>query len=354
MNQGDVITIQYPVLFSVMIRHHYFLDKRFIQDVKNPDNSIKVAKGYHLWDNIPPDEQVKILAGYDVRRFFRIEPTPQTRVALAGMGAVFKVHGMGFVVAQGKTVGTPEVLADTDRLLFTIQVIDPGFYQYSSMMMQMEEVRIEKATTPGGRDKLFKKVYWLGNSTAPQFPFLSRPPAVFNATNTYAPEDLVLRSGVLQQARRQISTPAEANDNANWEVLPARNVAPAIVHYLSKEDLTEVEITPDIPADTFAVIEIKAKHPAVPAFDLYGGGNALLSPRFEIRLKNRSTWWRYFDQKTGMPVKVKETATPFALTQLGQEEVIHNGIKLPNRGVAHPVNRDPADAGKRLLSDIYL
>jgi hypothetical protein len=354
MNPGDVITIKYPVLFSIMIRHHYFLDKRFIQDVKNPDNSIKVAKGYQLWDNIHADEQVKILAKYDVRRFFQIEPTLGTQATLAGIGAIFKVHGMGFVIATRKTALDPVVLADTEQLLFILRVTDPGFYQYSSMLNKIEEVRIEKAATLGDRDKLFKKVYWLSNSSALQFPFLSNPASVFNAGNTYQPEDLALRSGTLQQARRLISTSAEANDDANWEMLPARNVAPTLVHYLSKEDLVEVEITPDIPVDTFAVIEIKAKNPTVPAFDLYGGGNALLSPRFEIRLKNRSTWWRYFDQKTGTPVKVKETATPFALTHLGQEEVVHNGIKLPNPSVAHPVNRDPADTGKRLLSDIYL
>ena len=84
MSPGDNLHIKFPILFSVKVLHHYFLD---FMDI--------------LFDNLPADRQVRNLAKYDVRKIWEIQPTPQTEHWLKGRSLVFKKNALGVVVLAG-------------------------------------------------------------------------------------------------------------------------------------------------------------------------------------------------------------------------------------------------------------
>ncbi len=337
MMQGDVIQIRYPVLFTVKLLHHYFLDS-------------KTAS----FDELSADVKVKMLAGYDVRSIFNIRPTKETARVLAGNGLSFKPHNMGFTVLtkQHPTSGgggfdPPEKIPADTHLQFLLTVNDPLFYQYSAPFLKQEPSRIEKAATLGEQDKVFLKAWHLSNSVGTSAtslpPQLAKTPK--SAALPQAPfsvESIMSVGGVVKQAKEHAANLTDAH----WQTIFNGR-------FVSGEDLLEMEVTENIPLDTFAVIEIvPGDDIAKPEYRLYKPDNSLASPVFEIRIKNRSTWWRYQNQPQGQP-PIPDTYLP--LTAKTVTKV--NGKDLPNANARTPLNRqlEPDNINtKRLFSDIYL
>jgi hypothetical protein len=74
------------------------------------------------------------------------------------------------------------------------------------------------------------------------------------------------------------------------------------------------------------IIEIIAA-PAAGNYRLLDVGNNFLSPRYELRFKNRSTVWQYYDENEML---VTATPEPRPLIHRGYQKITHDGVDLPN------------------------
>ena len=109
---AEQIVNGYARLFELRILHHYHLDD-----------------GDKVFDMAVAPE--RLLKGYDVRRFFRIQPTADTAQRLAGLRCVFLNTAIGFVVAAPKDKELP-----VDTLFeFVISVTDPAFFNYTALTL---------------------------------------------------------------------------------------------------------------------------------------------------------------------------------------------------------------------------
>ncbi|MBI1227574.1 MAG: hypothetical protein GC192_20240 [Bacteroidetes bacterium] len=365
MQNGDLIISKFPVLFQVKVLHHFFLDV-----------------GSTLFDNLPALDKVKILADFDLRAILQIEPTKSTQQILDGRNLLFKPHGLGFAVlcqADGNGVvdaGKKPIIGE--KLRFGVKIVDPYFRQYTASFLVNQQVRIEKSTDGRSPDRFFKNVFLLKNDVSGQSNSLSATPPNYDSTLEYAPESIVQHDVNLDGnppffiAQRLVATNAPPTNGANLDWLQLAQIAPqnANLKYVSQTDFTEVELENDIPPDCVALIEIEAN--AGPgAFHLYDSNDDLNSPSFEVRFKNRLTWWRH-------------SLAPWvagALTSITQQEIRpltfrgkqnidltfqvsdgNNGnVPLEKKGVDVPSKQTPilpetnnAGSVNRLLSDIYI
>ncbi|MCF8243576.1 MAG: hypothetical protein K9J37_08735 [Saprospiraceae bacterium] len=365
MPSGDVIQSKYPVLFQVKVLHHYFLDK-----------------SKTLFDNLSALDKIRILAEYDVRNLLKIAPTPSTQRILEGHNLLFKPHGQGFAVlcqADGNgVVGKGKKPEVGEKLRFWVKIVDPYFMQYSAGFLKNELVRIEKSTDGRSPDRFFKQVYHLKNDGLGQSNSLAATPASYEPSSEYAPESIVQHDADLDTnmefyiAQRAIATNTPPTTVANLDWLKLEQIAPqnSNIRYVSQADLTELELADDIPQDTFALIEIEATAGAG-AMHLYDGTDKLNAPTFEVRFKNRLTWWRH-----SLPTWVEGALTSITqpeirpLTLRGKQKIDlifqvsdgNNGnVPLEKKGVDVPSKQTPVlpettnnGSVTRLLSDIYI
>ncbi len=365
MPSGDVIQSKYPVLFQVKVLHHYFLDK-----------------SKTLFDNLSAQEKIRVLAEYDVRNLLKIAPTPSTQQILEGQNLLFKPHGQGFAVlcqADGNgVVGGGKKPKAGERLRFWVKLVDPYFMQYSAGFLENEKVRIEKSMDGKSPDTFFKHVYHLKNDVAGQSNSLCAMPANYELPSEYVPESIVQHDANLDGnmefyiAQRAIATNTPPTVGINLDWLKLEQIAPlnSNVRYVTQTDLKELELADDIPQDSFALIEIEASAGAG-ATHLYNNSNELNAPTFEVRFKNRLTWWRH-----SLPPWVEGSLTSITqaeirpLTLRGKQKIdlifqISDGnvgnVPLEKKGVDVPSKRTPVlpettnnGSVKRLLSDIYI
>lgn len=74
------------------------------------------------------------------------------------------------------------------------------------------------------------------------------------------------------------------------------------------------------------IIEIIAE-PETNNYRLLDGSSSFLSPRYELRFKNRSTVWQYYDENEML---VTATPEPRPLIHRGYQKITHDGVDLPN------------------------
>lgn len=331
MERGDTIHVRHQVLFSVKLLHHYFLDWK--------------AKPY---DSQTGDEKLKSLAGYDARSIFGVKPTLETEKLLAGNGLLFKTHGLGFTVTgKGRSDGlggfekVPKLAAGT-RFRFVLTVKDALFYQYSSPFLTKEQDRIEKAATPEEQDKVFRKVFVLsnlvGNDPDAIAPQLAKPPLVAAQPTDMFPVETIMRLGgnVMQLKQRDTTLGI-----GQWQLI-------STARFVTGNDLVEIERTPDLPPDIFGLIEIVQDDAIANAdYRLFNPDSSLASPKFEVRIKNRSTWWRYPKVPAVEPTYLPLTARSVTLVD-GQERA--------NADARTTLEQERTSDKKhiiRLFSDIY-
>ncbi len=365
MPSGDFIHVKYPVLFQLKVMHHYYLDV-----------------GKKLFDNLDGLKKIRLLAEYDVRKILQIQPTPSTQRLLDGHNLLFKPHGLGFAVicqADGNgIVGLGKKPRVGQNLRFWVKIIDPYFMQYSAGFLKSEQVRIEKATDGTSPDRFFKKVYHLKNDAAGLSFSLAAIPADYEPAKNYPPESIVKHDAntdgnpEFYVAQRAVGTNTAPQVSTNLDWLKLEQITPqnSNVRYVSQTDLTEVELGTDIPQDCFALIEIEANAGAGPAH-LYDGAENLNAPTFEVRFKNRLTWWRH-----SLPPWVEGSLTSITQTEIlpltlrgkqpidltfqvsdgnnGNVPMVKKSVDVPSKQT--PVKPELANNGSvtRLLSDIYI
>ncbi|MGR8935584.1 MAG: hypothetical protein ACU837_14510 [Gammaproteobacteria bacterium] len=75
-------------------------------------------------------------------------------------------------------------------------------------------------------------------------------------------------------------------------------------------------LTDDIPRDVYALIRLSAKANNASFSFIDHAGHALATrPVFQVRFKNRATFWNYFDKTTR--VSISSEPTPLPLTYFG-------------------------------------
>lgn len=118
------VTITYNKLFEVKILHHFFLNK-----------------GEAVFDSMTDEDKALTMLNYDVRDFFDIFPTPECQKALSSHNCVFKATSQGIIIgirAESDYQDPSNIIpfipfADDQVFTFVIQLKDMGFMNYTAL-----------------------------------------------------------------------------------------------------------------------------------------------------------------------------------------------------------------------------
>lgn len=344
--------ITYKRLFEIRIIHHYYLDE-----------------GSTDFASLPEDVQTdRLLNGYDVRRFFDLQPTPDTEKQLKGLSCTFKQTALGCLVGAPETIDLP-----TDAVFeFTLAIADPAIVNNTALTLLPRKIYEFQLNEDTYRFK--ENVLVLSNATGVKrtinILLRANEPATKDVdllclsqefpayTNTNYPAEAFALSGseLYQSIKDDPATGNPTPPASDWQLI-AGNKANVPV-YVNQNDIPAlvppagitgappkgIELKPGIPDAVLALIRIE---PLLPANDfslLKPGG--LREPVFQLHFKNRSTIWRYYKKSTQTPVSL-ETA-PLPLTRFGNA-----GTKQkPSEGFVK-VPLTPAKKIIGLFSDIY-
>lgn len=311
---AEIVRTGYKRLFEVRVLHHYYLDDGF-QDF----TAMNAA-----------EQERRLLSGYDVRQFLSFTPTASTENLLKGLDLKFRTTPTGFLVAAPDDITIPADL----RVEVVTEVQHPDFLQYTALTLPGR--RIFEIQHEGELYRFKERVpvfsnstgttRHLGGSTDPQL-YLSGEIPNLDGSAAYPAEALVLDGAALYQAMRDTPAGIPAGDrhlvDANKDTRPVyahQDDAPPITPPagLAGAPLRGITLTAELPDNIFAMIRIDAM-PAAADFQLLSGGMPKTKPPvFEIHFKNRSTFWRYFDQPSNQFQVDTSVAQPIPLTFFGQ------------------------------------
>lgn len=332
---AEQIISTYRRLFQVLVLHHYWLD----------DGADTAAL-------IPAE--IDDLLDYDVRDVLRIEPLVTTQARLDGLGGVFKATATGMLVA----IPLDNTVPDDAVFEFAITVHDRNFMNYTALTLTPQPIH-ELYHLPEDRTYRYKEnVAVLSNLTgssrtdgSTQLLFLSSE--IPNSTGG-EPLEALLRSG--NALRQVVSDQTDTHELAGqFDTLPVfvhQADAPAITApagLLGTPPDRGLLLNDEMPEDIFALIRIAAVHPTDADFSCTSGGVAKADPPvFQIRFRNRWTYRRYLNQRTGDVVSTE--TTPLPLTYRGnagtQQKPSAGGVKLDEITALNNANR--------LISEIFV
>ncbi|MGR9505549.1 hypothetical protein ACU8MW_17760 [Rhizobium leguminosarum] len=331
-------TTAYRRLFEVRLLHHYWLDD-----------------GVGVFDNSPAAGRQARLLAYDARAFLNVRPTQSTSDLLRGLGCIFRPTALGFVVAAPKGA-----IDQTTVLSFAVSVIDSDFFDYTALTLlprKLYELSDPTDNTPDRATYRFKEnVPVLSNLTgatrgsgANTTLFLSRETPAPVATDRV--EALVKSGTKLMQltsdnpgaTKQQLGTLADLPLYVNQADAPPI-VAPAGI---SGAPGCGVALSDDIPDDVFSLIRLSAVRADNGAFSFVDGNGApkATPPVYQVRFKNRATFWSYRKKQDGTAIPVEPEVLP--LTHFGNA-----GTRQKPSGM---VKAEQSGAKiTRLVSDIYV
>jgi hypothetical protein len=338
----ETVRIGYTRLFEVRLLHHYWLDD-----------------GATVFDAIA-DQAVKTnrLLTYDVRRLLEVEPSAATIAAIKGLRGVFRMTGLGFLVAvPDDTV----VLLDTTFEFFVTRTA-PDYANYTALSLRPQP--IVDVTDPTDTEVIHRykaNVPVLSNLTgasqgtgADKRLFLSQP--YVNGASAGDGVEALVTSGT--NLRQLTGDPP----SAPFQVLGPKSGHPVYIHQGDIAPLSPppgstgapsggIELAIDTPPAVAAVIRLVPRRGDDTAFSFANANGTVRTPTrvFEVHLRNRWTTWQYRDQGDG---SITSTETdPLPLTHFGNA-----GTKQKPSTAAIGVERDSGDPLKitRLVSDIYV
>ncbi len=335
---GERVVYSYKRLFEVRLLHHYWLDE-----------------GGTLFDKLPTQaEKDARLQDYDRRPIFEVRPTPATETLLAGKRCIFKETAPGFVVAAPADVQ----IAEDTALQFVLSIKDARFYTYTALTLRSQKIH-------EFFNEVDKQVYRYkenvavlsnlkgatrGSGSTKELYLSQESPALASSDQV---ESLVLSSNALLQltsdgpsaTTQQLS--AQASD---WPVFVHQGDVPAIVAPtgLTGVPARGIRLSDEVVDDVYALLSLTAEHPDDADFSYVGttGGPKTTPPVYQVRFKNRSTFWRYLNKVSGAEDSIESTALP--LTYFG-----NSGTKQKPSG---SLIKPEMTAGKitRLLSEVYI
>jgi hypothetical protein len=343
----EVVRVGYSRLFEVRLLHHFWLDEGATPFDAITDEAAKTQR----------------LLTYDVRRVLTVQPSRATQVSIAGLRGVFRMSGLGFLVA----VPTDSVVAPETELEFFVTSVAPDYATYTSLSLRPQPIvgvldPVADPATDSHAVHYYKaNVPVLSNLTgaskgtgANKRLYLSQP-YTSGANAGDGVEALVTSGGNLRQL---IGDPP----NAPFHVLGPQSDHPVYVHQgdvpaivppvgSSGAPANGIELTADTPPEAAAIVRIVGRRSGSPDFSLVGTNGVPLTPTrvFEVHFRNRWTTWRYHRKSDGTVTSTE--AAPLPLTHFGNA-----GTRQKPSMASIDVERDDADPTRitRLFSDIYV
>jgi hypothetical protein len=323
----------YTKLFEIRLLHHYWLDD-----------------GSTVFDAIAGDKKEQRLASYDVRDFLTISPTSCTVKAIKGLRYIYKETALGCIMLVPKD----SIIPDDTIFEFAVTVRDPAFFNYTALTLRPQKI-YELFYQPEQKGYRYKEnVPLLSNKTGTlqgSTLFLSKE--IPDSGSDALAESLYKSGNALMQLTGD--QPGAGNqqlnaDAANMPVYCHQGDVPAIVPPAGLSGAPErgILLKDDIPDSVFLLIHLETMRVEGGDFSLVdiNGHPKATSPVFHVRFKNRSTFWRYLDMKTGAVVSTE--AAPLPLTNYGNA-----GTKQkPSEGLVKV--EKSGDKITRLVSEIYM
>jgi len=288
-----------------------------------------------------------------MRSFLAVAPTAAAAKAFKGLGCVYKNTALGFVAA----VPNGAVIPADAIFEFIVTVQNPAFFNYTALTLRPQKI-YELYHQPEDKTYRYKEnVPVLSNLTGAtrgadpgKSLFLSKEIPALTANDQV--ESLVNEGGALLQLTADqpgVGTQQLANQATDLPVFVHQGDAPAITPPagLNGAPPRGVTLKDDIPDDVFAVIRLSAVRADDDDFSFIDAGGQAKKPNpvYQIRFKNRSTTWRYFNKNTGA-VDFTEP-NPLPLTRLGNA-----GTKQkPSEGLVKAVKS--GDRITQLVSEIF-
>jgi hypothetical protein len=357
--------IIYKNLFEIKLFHHYFLDK-----------------GEEIWDAMEQEEKDKIEALYDIRDIFEIIPTPDCINVLESHYCIFKNTSSGILVgikAKPDKIQplhfNPFVPLSKDLTFrFLIRLKDTNFKNYTALPLQGNSGTmfifknytlnssqifpslsaippVYSAATdympgdmlsdhPVNQTKLFTALVKTSNNTSTASDWLTEtgdtntPLDYANVNDRYPVANgfffytmklaNVQPKATLKNFSGEIIKPAMENIPGDFYSLQVdmRNFPQGFysIHVESDAPVYQDDITFYLLQQSefpFGLIEITVKSDQAD-YDLTDPVH-LSSPSFELRFRNRRTFWRYFGKIFNTPFEVEH---PLPLTRYGSIEVV--------------------------------
>ncbi|MBY5456429.1 hypothetical protein HFO89_08670 [Rhizobium leguminosarum] len=331
-------TTAYRRLFEVRLLHHYWLDE-----------------GARVFDNLPAIGRHARLLAYDARAFLEVRPTRSTDDLLSGLGCIFRPTALGFVVAAPKAAAIDQ----TTVLSFAVWLIDSDFFNYTALTLlprKIYELSDPTDNTPDRATYRFKEnVPVLSNLTgatrgsgANTTLFLSRETPAPAATDRV---EALVKSGtklVQLTSDNPSATKQQLGRLADLPLYVNQADAPPIVAPagIGGAPARGVALSDDVPDDVFSLIRLSAVRADNDAFSFIDGNGApkATPPVYQVRFKNRATFWSYRKKKDDS-ITVESDALP--LTHFGNA-----GTRQKPSGM---VKAEQSGAKiTRLVSDIYV
>ena len=336
----EVVGTSYTRLFEVRLLHHYWLDE-FVTTFD------AIAK---------PAVKTRRLLEYDVRRLLSVAPSAATSATIAGLRGMFRMTGLGFLVAVPDTAVVP---LDTTWEFFVTPTAHE-FAGYTALSLRRQP--IADVVDPAHPDRILRykaNIPLLSNRAGAsqgkgvgQRLFLSRP--YVDGADAGDGVEALITSG--DEVRQLTGDPP----GAPFHVLGKKGEHPVYVHQGDVPPIVPppgssgapgrgIEMAADTPPTVAAVIRLFPRRPDDDAFSFAAADGAPRTPErvFEVHLRNRWTIWRYHDRKTGT---VTTEPQPLPLTYFGTAR-----SKRKPSTAAVGIDFDPADPPKitRLVSDIH-
>jgi hypothetical protein len=338
----EVVRIGYTRLFEVRLLHHYWLDD-----------------GATVFGAIgDPAVTARRLLAYDVRRLIAVEPSAATAAAIAGLRGIFRMTGLGFVVAAPDDSVVP---LDTTWEFF-VTVAAPDYANYTALSLRPQPVTdvVDPADT-----KIIHRykanVPVLSNLTgaaqgtgAGKRLFLSQ--AYVNGAGAGDGIEALVMSGnnLCQLTGDPPGPPLHVLGLASgYPVYVHQGDVPPIVPPAGTSGAPAggIELAPGTPPAVAAVIRLAPRRADDSAFSFANADGTPSTPSrvFEVHVRNRWTTWRYRDK--GDRTVTATEAGPLPLTYFGNA-----GTKRTPSTTAVGIEFDPGNPARiaRLVSDIYV
>jgi hypothetical protein len=338
---GERIENGHARLFEVRLLHHYWLDE-----------------GAVLFDHLPAEKQKTVSLAYNIGAFLSVTPTATTLRALKQCGAIWRSTQHGFFAA----LSAGSVMPTDTMLEWVVTVTNTEFFNYTALTIRPQTIHELYSEPERTRYRFKENVPVFSNLTGTSRGagdakklFLSCEIEPLEPGDPV--ESLFEQDGSLCQLTADYSGGPKAPVLAVLDVdllnMPSffnQHDIPAIdaPDGLADVPAKGIALTADIPDNIFALIRIAAKRPGDDDFSLTddSGYAKAVCPVFQLRFRNRLTWWKRIDQNQTESL----SATPLPLTCYGNASGV-TGPK-PSAGTVK-AEMDGDKAITKLFSEIF-
>ena len=299
-------TSEYRRLLEVRLLHHYWLDD-----------------GATVFDKIDEQKRDSRLLSYDHRSFLTVRPTTITEKVLASYKCLFRETATGFVIGAPADKKIPGGTV----LEFSVVVKDSQFYAYTALTLRPKAIFEFYSELDKTAYRYKENVPVLSNLTGvtrmingSKVLFLSRENPSPTANDQI--ESFILSGGALMQLTSDNPSPTTQQLGALASSLPVylhQGDTPTITPPAGLVGVPAkgVRLSNGLEDEIFACLRLTAVRGDDDDFSFVDGEGKVKTapPVYDVRFKNRSTYWKYVNKSTGAQVSVE--ANPLPLTFFG-------------------------------------